>query len=267
MTTRYFTYIADNIASAKARADVLASQIGHHAIEGEIREVAIRSCVEPFLTQSYVCGTGKIIDSFGSLSDQIDLVVFHRKVAPPILVNRDLGFFPVECVRYVFEVKSRLTAEEIRDANRKFASVNKLISFPKPQPDGTVKSGSLPAAVLFAFGSDIQGSEIDRYIKHTDDGHPPCIVLCVLGKGYWWYDAKSRSWYGKDTSMIGPPPYTEFCMFITGLMNTLAAEETSMIPFQPGVYVGFDDFILEERHIGASGKAGTAAGNTQEARQ
>ena len=250
MTTRYFSYIANKIAAAKARADVLALGVGHPGLMGEIREIAARDCVEPFLTQSYQCGSGKIINLFDNLSDQIDLLVYHRKVVPPILVNRDLGFFPIECVRYAFEVKSRLTAEEVRDANKKFASIGKLTSFPQKQPDGTIKGGVRPTTVLFAFGSDISGSEIDRYMKHTAAGHPPCTVLCVLGKGYWMYDFSSRMWNGGGAAS-GAPQHAEFCGFITGFMNSLAAEETSMKPFHPGFYVNFTDFVLEWKSIDA----------------
>jgi hypothetical protein len=35
-------------------------------------------------------------------------------------------------------------------------------------------------------------------------------------------------------------------MFITGFMNTLASEETSLRPFQPGAYVSVDDVILNQ---------------------
>ncbi len=243
MTTRYFDYIANRIAAAKRNADSLASGVGHHGIEGEIREIAARDCVEPFLTQSYQCGTGKVIDSTQNLSDQIDLVVYHRKVAPPILVNRDLGFFPVECVRYVFEIKATLTATEVKDANKKFSSVSRLMSFPKKDEDGTIKGGRLPTTVLFAFGSDISGSEIERYRKHTEVDFPPCTVLCVLGKGYWFYSSETKSWHGQECG-VDLPPFTEFCMFITGFMNTLAAEESSIRPFQPGAYVSVDDVLL-----------------------
>lgn len=200
MTTRHFTYITDKIAAAKLRADGLAARAEHHGIEGEIREIAARDCVEPFLTQSFQCGTGKVIDTLENLSDQIDLVVYHKKVAPPILVNRDLGFFPVECVRYAFEIKTRLTAKEIRDANKKFRSISKLVTFPPKQGDGTMKGrGGSPVTVLFAFGSKLSGSEIERYKRHTDDQYPPCTVLCVLGKGYWFYDAASKDWLGLET--------------------------------------------------------------------
>ncbi len=244
MTTKHFTYIANKIAAAKLGADGLAAGIGHHGIEGDIREIATRECVEPFLTQSYQCGTGKVIDSFQNISDQIDLVVYHRKVAPPILINRDLGLFPVECVRYTFEVKARLTATEVKDANRKFRSIQRLVSFPTRQSDGTIKGGGLPSNVIFAFGSDISGSELERYRKHTDDDRPPCAAMCVLGKGYWFYDYKSKNWYGREASPE-LPPFTEFCAFITGFMNTLAAEETSLKPFRPGTYVWVEDVHLK----------------------
>jgi len=240
MTTKHFDYIANKIASAKRNADSLAAGINHHGIEGEIRELAAKECIEPFLTQSYSCGTGKVIDTFQTMSDQIDLVIYHRKVAPPILVNRDLGLFPVECVRYVFEIKSTLSASEVKDANKKFRSIRNLRSFPRATPDGKVTYGGLPATVLLSFASDITGSEIERYKKHTEDEHPPCTVLCVLGKGYWYYDANTKCWNGQETSTLAPQ-CIEFCMFIAGFMNTLAVEETSLKPFLPGFYVDVDN--------------------------
>lgn len=242
-TTKHFDYIANRVGAAKKNADSLAVGIGHQGIAGDIREIAARECVEPFLTQSYQCGTGKLIDSLQNLSDQIDLVLYHRKVAPPILISRDLGLFPVECVRYVFEIKATLTATEVKDANKKFCSVKKLISFPSPLPDGRIQGGSLPSTVLFAFGSDISGSELDRYLRHTDDVDPPCTVLCVLGKGYWYYDQRDKAWHGLETSPTHPA-FIEFCTFIAGLMNTLALEETSMKPFRPGAYVNVDEVLF-----------------------
>ncbi|MBS4047416.1 MAG: hypothetical protein KG075_13810, partial [Alphaproteobacteria bacterium] len=177
MTSKHFEYIINKIAAAKQNAQSLGSKLGHHGLEGQIKELAIRECIQPFLTQSFQCGSGKVIDSQGRLSDQIDLVVYHKKVAPPILVSQDLGLFPVECVQYVFEIKSCLTASEIRDANKKFRSISNLVSFPKKDASGVMKGGKLPATVLLAFESDVTGSEIDRYIKHTDGSHSPCTVL------------------------------------------------------------------------------------------
>jgi len=244
MTTKHFAYIAGRIAAAKQQADNLATGIGHRGIEGEIREIAARECVDPFLTQSYRCGRGKVINSYQRMSDQIDLIVYHRKVAPPILVNEDLGLFPVECVRYVFEIKSTLTATEVKDANKKFRSVANLTSFPLKQAGGTIRKGTLPSTVLFAFNSDLAGSEIQRYLKHTPDEYPPCVALCVLGKGYWFFDKETKKWHGQETT-ADHAPYTEFCMFIGGFMNTLAAEETSLRPFSPAAYISKEEIIFK----------------------
>jgi hypothetical protein len=220
---------------AKFKADVLSSNIEHHGIEGAIREIAVRECIEPFLTQSYQCSSGKVIDTSGNLSSQIDLVIYHKRVVPPILITRELGLFPIESVRYVFEIKSKITAAEIKDSNKKFRSVAALNRNPNVN-DRTGQSGNAITTVLFAFASDIASAELERYPKHTDDEYPPCTVLCVLGKGYWFYDFRKKSWFG-DEAHAGSPPFTEFCTFIAGLMNSLAAEEMSLFSFSPGRYV------------------------------
>ena len=104
------------------------------------------------------------------------------------------------------------------------------------------KPGSLPATVLFAFGSDISGSEIDRYLRYNPASPPPCTVLCVLGKGYWVY-GQDGGWHGIDTSGSAEH-FQEFAFFITGLMNTLAAEELTFGTFNPGAYMAIDDLRL-----------------------
>lgn len=234
MTTPHFDFVTGLIAAAKAEANKLAIHANHHGLAGEIRELAAQKCVEPFLTQSFRCGTGKVIDSLGNKSDQADIVVFHKKTVAPVFLSSQLGLFPVECVRYVFEVKSTLSATEIKDANAKFRALAKLKSYPKTDPNGTVIGGPMPASILLAFSSDIVGDELERYLKHTEDSFPPCTVLCVLGKGYWWY--ASGKWHGMRC-VPNMPPFVEYASFITGVMNTLSSEESSIRPFNPGPYI------------------------------
>ncbi|WP_153006692.1 DUF6602 domain-containing protein [Aeromonas schubertii] len=237
MTTRYYDYIVEKILTAQRTANALAKRMEHHGLEGQIREIAVKECIEPFLTHSFHCGTGKIIDSLENLTDQLDLVIYQTKAAPPILINQDLGLFPVECCRYAIEVKSTLTATEIKDSIKKFNSIKKLISYPRKQENGEIVRGGLPATVLFAFDSDVTGSEIDRFLKYEASDLPATTVLCVLGKGYWFY--RDNAWHGKAAS--SEKPFHEFCMFITGFMNTLASEETIMRGFTPGGYVNVDE--------------------------
>lgn len=233
--SRYYRHILNKITAAKRAADDMAKDIDHPGLEGDLRELALKECIEPFLTHSFQVGTGKLIDTYQKLSDQIDAVIYHRKLVPPIFFSKDLGLYPVESVRYVFEVKSKLNATQIKDSLRKFESVRALKSFPRRQSDGSIAHGGLPANVLFAFGSDITGSEIDRYLKYESYECPATIALVVLGKGYWFYHAGEKKWLGIDTSEKND--LSEFVFFMTGFMNTLSQEESTMRGFSPGGYL------------------------------
>lgn len=239
-STKYFEYITDKVAAAKREADVLSRGLDHNGLAGQIREIAVRNCIAPFLTHSFKVGSGKIVDSVGTVSDQIDLVVYQKKSVPPIMFAEELGLFPIESVKYVFEIKSTLTAAEVRDSIKKFQSVKRMLPFPRPTKDGT-SYGVLPPMVIFAFSSDISGDELDRYLKYDGGEIPAATVLCILGKGYWHWN---KGWVGLATDLV-VPPMTEFAAFITGLMNTLAGEETTMRPFNPGLYVDIDNLLKE----------------------
>lgn len=114
--SRYYRHILNKITAAKKAADDMATDIEHPGLEGDLRELALKECIEPFLTHSFEVGTGKVIDTYQNLSDQIDAIIYHRKLVPPIFFSKELGLFPVESVRYVFEVKSNLNATQIKDS-------------------------------------------------------------------------------------------------------------------------------------------------------
>ncbi|WP_407049573.1 DUF6602 domain-containing protein [Methyloraptor flagellatus] len=241
MTSLFFNHITQKIRGAKAAADTLSSGTPHRGIAGLIREIAIKDCIRPFLTQSYLCSSGIVIDSLGNRSDQIDAIVYDRRQVPEILIGDGVGFHPVESVRYIFEIKTRLTAAGVKDAKKKFHSMRRLASFPRETSDGRIESSVLPAAVLFAFGSDIKGSEIERFLHYNPEENVPCSAVCVLGKGYWVQSPDGR-WVGRATRS-GTPEFLEFCQFVTGLMNTLASKEFEFRPFKPGRYVNADGTV------------------------
>lgn len=236
--SRYYRHILNKITAAKKAADDMASDIDHPGLEGDLRELALKKCIEPFLTHSFNVGTGKVIDTYQKLSDQIDAVIYHTKLVPPIFFSKELGLYPVESVRYVFEVKSKLNSTQIKDSLKKFESIRALKSFPRQQKDGSISHGDLPTNVLFAFGSDISGSEIDRFLKYDTYEYPATVVLVVLGKGYWFYRATEKKWFGTDTSEKND--LSEFVFFMTGFMNTLSQEESTMRGFSPGGYVNLN---------------------------
>jgi hypothetical protein len=163
MTRRtYYDLIRQKIAGAVVEAGVAARSLKNSALAGRIREIALRDCVEPYLTHSFRCGTGKMVDTTGHLTKQIDLVVYQTKFAPPLLLGGEIGIFPAECCAYAFEVKSTLTASEIKRAIDTGRSVRQLRPFPRKNAQGEVVYGPPPIMVLFSFGSNITGDELKR---------------------------------------------------------------------------------------------------------
>ena len=231
----FFEHVIKKISQAKERADYLTKDINHPGITGQIREIAVNECITPFLTHSFSCGTGKVIDSLSNTSDQLDLIIYQNTLVPSILIHNELGFFPVECCKYVFEIKSKLTATELKDALKKAYSIFQLKSFPK-EVGGVIQSGNIPITVLFAFDSDLKGCEIQRYLKYDSNIHPLIRVIVVLGKGYWYWGGKGE-WIGVLADDLNES-YEEFACFMTGFTNTLAEQELTFKHFSPGKYIG-----------------------------
>jgi hypothetical protein len=243
----YYNLIVERISRAVSEAAVCAKSIDHSALSGSIREIALRNCIKPYLTHSFKCGTGKVVDTTGHLTKQIDLLVYETKLAPPLMLNEEVGIFPAECCEYAFEVKSTITATEIRSAIEVGKSIRGLKRFPKKQEDGTIhyeKSGL--KSVLFAFASDIEGDEMERYLKY--DATPPVFTaILVLGKGYWFWD---KGWYGISAQELQDPAGL-FALFITGFTNTLVTREASMRWFNPGSYILKEDILVRHYQTGA----------------
>lgn len=231
----FFEHIIQKINSAKNKADTLAKQADHRGIEGAIREIALKECIEPFLTESFRVNSGKIIDSEGNQSRQVDLIIYRKKLIPPILISPELGFFPVESVKYAIEVKSKVTSSNLKDCIENFKSIQNLKSYPKSMEH------PLPVTVLFGFDSDINSSDLTRLSKNIYK-NSPLTTVCILGKGYWLFDQKNQNFFGKDTRK-SEKKFSEFCNFITGLMNTLSQEELTFRHFYPGIYVNPDPSI------------------------
>jgi hypothetical protein len=79
-------------------------------------------------------GKGKVIDSAGSESDAIDVVVYDRQYSPLFLGMADGVTIPAESVYAVFEVKQELNKEHVDYACSKVASVRRLTRTSVPIP-------------------------------------------------------------------------------------------------------------------------------------
>lgn len=109
---------------ARLKTDI--DTIKHPTTKGDASETNWRSMLSEYLPRRYQVESGFLVDSDGSISDQIDIVVFDRQYSP-FLFNQDgCKYMPAESVYAVFEVKPALDAQNVAYAGNKIASVRKL---------------------------------------------------------------------------------------------------------------------------------------------
>lgn len=211
----------------QAAAD--AADLDHPGFIGRVREILAARLLLPLLPPGVDIGNGKITDSEGTLSSETDLIIFSRNTLPPLIYGHMTGVFPVEACIYAIEIKSKLTAGELKDSLekvRRLRTLRYLYSFYPlnfAQPVGPHSSVVIPA--LFAFDSDLDvGSEVARYRRYDReaDKSPLLPIICIPGRGYWYFSAAGPS--PRWLFHFPTPDYDEVIDFIGGLTNTIPTE-------------------------------------------
>ncbi len=98
----------------------------HGTIVGTGTEHGWYGFLTSFLPRRYGVATGKVVDSRGHQSEQVDLLVYDAFYSPLLFVVGDATFVPAESVYAVFEVKQTLNKEHLDAAASKAESVRRL---------------------------------------------------------------------------------------------------------------------------------------------
>jgi hypothetical protein len=221
----------------------------HPGLKGQLREIVIRDLLRPLFPADIGVGTGEIITADGYHSPQQDVVVFDRRILPPILFEQTSGFFPLESVLVCIEVKSTLTASELKTAHTNALELESLHSrylAGKYSADDTPQRhiGQHLVPCLFAFESDLTGSrksEVERYDETRGTGTPAIKAICVVGKGYW--DWKEGAW---GTLSNITYPYGEVVAFVSVILNSYKIISQSRGEPRLGCYMQLGDYIREK---------------------
>jgi uncharacterized protein DUF6602 len=222
-------------AVGSARA---ASSVTHQGLKGAILEILISKLFRPLLPADIGVGTGQIVECHkGTLSNQIDVVLYDRSILPPELVDDRTGIFPIEAVLYAIEVKTTLTHDELRTSHQNAAKLDSF-SYLSGQinEDGTEKHHPIEKvrSVVFALKSDLSGTqstEIDRYKEIYGDDIPYIRAICVAGREYW-YDT-GQVWVSQSPN----DEFDEVLGFIGGVTNTYRGVARSRGYPKLGMYI------------------------------
>lgn len=242
----FLDYLKKDIHDLNAEA-ALASNAEHPGITGSIRESAFGKFLEKYLPEGWRIGHGKIIDSSGQTSPEIDLIVYDPRIIPPRFFREPSGFFPIECCLYAIEVKSKSTSQEMQSSIEKMIKLRNLKS--SHTHYGQVRR------LYLAYDTDLKAqTEFERYLKLDNQGvqYPAITAICVLRHGYWFFSQEKTSdktitntWrffdIAHDPNMISS--------LLIGILNTIAGFTNSHLGPRPALSPYVTEIMYEPTKI------------------
>ncbi len=121
----------------------------HPGARGGASEEDWLRVLKDHLPRRYQADRAFVIDSQGSCSEQIDIVIYDRQYSPFLYNQANQRYVPAESVYAVLEVKQDLTREHVRYAGEKASSVRRLhrTSAAVPHVEGIARPRALPRIV------------------------------------------------------------------------------------------------------------------------
>jgi hypothetical protein len=210
----YQSLIGERIRYAITAARAVQS-LEHSGVKGAIREVLITDLFRPLLPADIGVASGIIISAFDQRqSGQQDIIIFNKRILPPILFEQGPAIVPVESALVSIEVKSKLTATELQIAHENAKTVRNLEMLSGTcDASGKWVDVRTTAVILFllALDTDLTAggkTEIQRYKELLGEDHPVFGGICIVGRTSWWptetviYDRPSKKYFKKDGTPI-----------------------------------------------------------------
>jgi hypothetical protein len=179
------------------RLQTARKSFGHPDAKGDASEGVWLDLLKTYLPERYRADKAYVVDSNGTFSDQIDVVVYDRQYSPFIFQYEKQTIVPAESVYAIFEAKQAINANHVAYARKKVASVRTLhrTSLPIPHAGGTYPPKPLIPILggILTLDSDWSPCSGDALWKALGDG---CVdedrlnVGCVAAHGHFvWDDA------------------------------------------------------------------------------
>jgi len=194
------------------RLHTARKSIGHPGSKGDASESVWLELLQTYLPARYQANKAFIVDSNGTFSDQIDVVIFDRQYSPFIFRFHGQIIIPSESVYAVFEAKQTVNADLIKYSQNKIESVRKLhrTSLPIPHAGG-VYPAKPPISIIggiLSFDSDWSpafGEPLERALM-ANQGLGKLDMGCVAAHGSFCFDKQA----GKYAVQEAGKPATDF---------------------------------------------------------
>lgn len=176
-----FSSLQDEMLVKLKQAQVMS----HPGDKGNSTELDWLNWFEQYLPKRYSVTKGKVVDSCGNESDQIDIIIYDRQYSPLVFSYNGVNYITAESVYAVFEVKQELNKEYIEYAGKKAESVRRLVRTSAPIVYSTGLKPSKPLHKIFAglLTTKTSWVEVDKNLKNNLVGltnNQELDVICSL---------------------------------------------------------------------------------------
>lgn len=186
------------------RLEIARKSFSHPGSKGDASEEVWLQMLKTYLPQRYQADKAFVVDSRGTFSEQIDVVIYDRQYSPFIFQFEGQIIVPAESVYAIFEAKQTINAKYIKYARQKVASVRKLqrTSLPIPYAKGIYPSKPLIPIIggILTLESDWTSCFGDALWKALGDSDEDHLDLgCVAAHGHFaWEPTKCKYEFTQD---------------------------------------------------------------------
>lgn len=162
-------------------------KINHRGEKGSLREAFVINLLQQFLPEHFGLGSGIVIDKGGNQSVQVDIIVYDKRIAPPIIEAAGRGVYLIDSVLRVIEVKSVITSESCEQFSRMIDCFTPKIGSLRISSKGKLNNNECfyPVCAMFGFDSNI--SDLGRVCaKYESIVNSESLIYINSGK-LWNY--------------------------------------------------------------------------------
>ena len=198
-----------------------ANIVDHGPTIGTLREQAIIDSLAEIIPTFFDISSGFVIDANGSITPQIDVLLYQKGTLSPMLLTKSSIILPIELYRLGIEVKSTITRETFDQVRTQASALTSLVNsgyFPGPtsKDEPTLMSfkKSPPPFLLVSASSDLSQETLLKEL-HATEGLLGITVFnkCILYKeavsyvGHSDHDRVIRFWSNIFSHCIDLRPY------------------------------------------------------------
>jgi hypothetical protein len=182
-----------------------SSRIVHAGDRGEVNEQHFIDFLRKYLPNRYSVAKAIVLDSEGSVSHSIDVVVFDRQYTPTLLDNDKHRYVPAEAVYAIFECKPAIDKGYLEYAAEKAASVRRL---KRTSVEIHHAGGVYPPKKLFGMVAGILAIDVgwkDGFGESFRKAHEALPKEGAIDCGFAAVGASFDTYAGDGAYTFGPP--------------------------------------------------------------